>query len=104
MSQTLPLKEVRDQLSDLVSRVAYGEQKIVITKFGKPVAALVTFDDYEKIMNPAKRFTQKEWDKGFEFITKAREASKDVSCEEADKIIEREVAKVRSAKNAKSRS
>ncbi|MBU3979418.1 type II toxin-antitoxin system Phd/YefM family antitoxin, partial [Patescibacteria group bacterium] len=51
MNQTLPLKNVRAQLSDLISRVAYGNQKVVITKFGKPVAALVTFEDYEKIMN-----------------------------------------------------
>ena len=39
MSQTLPLKDVREQLSELISRVAYGDQKVVITKFGKPVAA-----------------------------------------------------------------
>lgn len=104
MSQTLPLKEVRDQLSDLVSRVAYGDQKVVITKFGKPVAALVTFGDYEKIMNPAKRFTQEEWDRGFEFIDKARAASKDVSVEEAEAAITKAVQDVRNAKNAQSRS
>lgn len=100
----MSLKNVRDQLSDLVSRVAYGDQKVVITKFGKPIAALVTFKDYEKIMNPAKRFTKKEWDKGFEFITKAQRASKDVSDKEAEEIIEKEIKAVRSAKNAKSRS
>lgn len=104
MNQTLTLKEVRDQLSDLVSRVAYGDQKVVITKFGKPIAALVTLEDFEKIMNPAKRFTKEEWDKGFEFITKAQEARKDVSDEEAEKIIKREIKAVRAAKNAKSRS
>lgn len=104
MSQTVTLKEVREQLSELVARVAYGDQKVVITKFGKPLAAIVNFDDYEKLMNPASRFTDEEWEKGFEFITKAREASKDVSDEEADKIIEREISAVRSVKNDKSRS
>ena len=43
MSQILPLKDVRDQLSDLVSRVAYGDQKVVITKFGKPVGNKLHF-------------------------------------------------------------
>lgn len=104
MSQTVTLKEVREQLSELVARVAYGDQKVVITKFGKPLAAIVNFHDYKKLMNPANRFTDKEWVKGFEFITKSREASKDVSDEEADKIIKREVSAVRSAKNDKSRS
>lgn len=104
MNQTVTLKEVRTQLSELVARVAYGDQKVVITKFGKPLVAIINYDDYEKLMNPASRFTDKEWKKGFEFITKAREASKDVSDEEAKKIIDREVSAVRSAKNATSRS
>lgn len=104
MSKIVTLKEVREQLSELVARVAYGDQKVVITKFGKPLAAIVNFDDYEKLMNPANRFINEEWEKGFEFITKAREVSKDVSDEEADKIIEREISAVRSAKNDKSRS
>lgn len=104
MSQTVTLKEVREQLSELVARVAYGDQKVVITKFGKPVVAIVNFEDYEKLMNPASRFTDKDWEKGFEFITKAREASKDVPHEEAQRIIDREISAVRSAKNATSRS
>ena len=104
MNQILPLKKVREELSDLLSRVAYGNQKVVITKFGKPLAAIVNYEDYEKLMNPASRFTDEEWEKGFEFITKAREANKDVPYEEAEKIIEREIAAVRSSKNAKSRS
>lgn len=104
MTQTLPLKVFREQLSDLVSRVAYGDQKVVITKFGKPIAAMVTLDDYEKIMNPAKRFTKEEWEKGFEFIDKARKASKNVSSKEASKIIAETVKEVRTAKNVKSRT
>lgn len=104
MSQTVTLKEVREQLSELVARVAYGDQKVVITKFGKPVVAIVNYGDYEKLMNPASLFTDKDWEKGFEFITKAREASKDVHHEKAQKIIDREISAVISTKNATSRS
>jgi prevent-host-death family protein len=105
MNQTLPLKDVQEQLTDLVSKVANGDQKIVITKFGKPVVALVTFEDYEKIMNPEKRFSKKEWKKGFEFIDKARVASKNVPTEEAETIIEGAIKKVRSTrKNVQSRT
>lgn len=104
MTQTLPLKNVRDQLSDLISRVAYGDQKVVITKFGKPVAALVTFEDYEKIINPAKRFTKEEWENGFEFIDKARKASINVSNKKAQRIIAEAIRDVRKNKNVPSSS
>lgn len=98
MSQTLPLKEVREQLSDLVSKVAYGDQKIVITKFGKPVAALVTFNDYERIVNPAKRFTQKKWNQGFALMDKARANTKKYNQEEVEQTIEQAVTEVRQSK------
>lgn len=98
MSQTLPLKEVREQLSDLVSRVAYGDQKVVITRFGKPVAALVTFEDYEKIMNPAKRFTKEEWNKGFSLMDKARANVNKYPREEVEQAIDQAVSEVRQSK------
>lgn len=98
MSQTLALKDVREQLSDLISRVAYGDQKVVITKFGKPVAALVTFEDYEKIMNPAKRFTKEEWDRGFSLMDKARASTKNYPQKEVEQAIDKAVSEVRQSK------
>lgn len=98
MSQTLPLKDVRDQLSDLVSRVAYGDQKVVITKFGKPVAALVTFEDYEKIMNPMKRYTKEEWKNGFSLMDKARVNTKKYPQEEVEQVINQAINEVRKSK------
>ena len=104
MNQTVTLKEVREQLSELVARVAYGDQKVVITKFGKPMAAIVNFNDYERLMNPSSRFTDEEWEQGFELISKMQDTPKDISDKKADKLIEREIKAVREAKNAKSRS
>lgn len=98
MNQTLPLKNVREQLSDLVSRVAYGDQKVIITKFGKPVAALVTFEDYEKIINPAKRFTKDEWDEGFAMMDKARKNTQKYSPKEVTQAIDQAVGEVRKSK------
>lgn len=99
MSQTLPLKNVREQLSDLVSKVAYGDQKVVITKFGKPVAALVTFNDYKKIMDPAKRYTKEEWDKGFSLMDKARANTKKYPQNEVKQAINQAVREVRRSKS-----
>lgn len=100
MNQTLPIKKVRNQLSDLISRVTYGNQKIVITKFGKAVAALVTYKDYEKIMNPAKRFTKSEWGKGFTLMDKARKNAKKFPQKKVEQAIKNAVGEVRQIKRA----
>lgn len=34
--------ELRDHGSDVVNRVAYGDEEIVLTRHGKPIAALVS--------------------------------------------------------------
>ena len=98
MSQTLPLKKVREELSELVARVAYGEQKVVITRFGKPVAALVTYHDYERIMNPFKRFSKEEWEKGFALMDKMRKNSRKYPPEKVEDAIEKAVKEVRQHK------
>jgi len=42
---TVTTKEARDQLSELVNRAAYGKERIILTRRGKGVAALVPLDD-----------------------------------------------------------
>ncbi len=37
---------VKRDISDLVNRVAYGGERIVLTSRGKPKAAIVSIDDY----------------------------------------------------------
>lgn len=38
-------KEARDQLAELVNRAAYGKERIILTRRGKGIAALVPLDD-----------------------------------------------------------
>ena len=40
---------VKRDISDLVNRVAYGGERIVLTSRGKPKAALVSIEDYERL-------------------------------------------------------
>ncbi|HUD44492.1 MAG TPA: type II toxin-antitoxin system Phd/YefM family antitoxin [Patescibacteria group bacterium] len=101
MNVTVTLKEVRTQLSDLIAKVAFGQKNVVITRFGKPVAAIVTYEEYEKMMNPRKRFaTQEDWDKGFRLMDKMRENTKKYSPKEVQEIIDEAVKEVRSKKRA----
>jgi prevent-host-death family protein len=37
--------QARDELADLVSRVAYGHERIILTRHSKPVACLVSPED-----------------------------------------------------------
>jgi antitoxin YefM len=45
--KTLPLAEVKARLSSLVDRVAKTDEEILITRNGRPVAVLVSPDEYE---------------------------------------------------------
>ncbi len=49
-------------------------------------------------MNPAKRYTKEEWDKGFTLIDKARANTKKHSQEEVGKAIDQTVSEVRQSK------
>lgn len=96
--------EFRTKLSEFIGRVVYGRDRIVIKKYNREAAILLSIEEYERLIDPTKRFTKEEWKKGFEFIDKARMASKDVPIEEAEALIEKAIKEVRNAKNAKSRS
>ena len=45
--KTLPLAEAKAQLSRLVDRVATTDEEVLITRNGRPVAILVSPDEYE---------------------------------------------------------
>jgi len=40
---------VKRDISDLVNRVAYGRERIVLTSRGKPKAAIVSIEDYQHL-------------------------------------------------------
>lgn len=41
MDIEIPVTEARAQLSELVNRVGYGKERIILTRHGKPLVALV---------------------------------------------------------------
>jgi prevent-host-death family protein len=50
MSDThVSIGRVKRDISDLVNRVSYGGERIVLTSRGKPKAALVSIKDYERL-------------------------------------------------------
>jgi prevent-host-death family protein len=58
MTQRVSVAQAKAQLSALMAPAAYGGQHIIIERRGKPLAALVSIDDLERLENgqtkPAK--------------------------------------------------
>jgi prevent-host-death family protein len=54
---TISIGQVKRDISELVNRVAYGGERIVLTSRGKPKAVLVSVEDYERL----RRIGQKEY-------------------------------------------
>ena len=44
---TVTSEEVRDQLGEIINRVAYGRERMIVTRRGKKLAALVPMEDLE---------------------------------------------------------
>lgn len=49
MSRVLPLSEVKAKLSEIVDQVITTQERVTVTRNGRPVAVLVSFDDLEAI-------------------------------------------------------
>lgn len=49
MTSEIPVTQARDELADLINRVAYGHERIVLTRHSRPVACLVPADDLERL-------------------------------------------------------
>lgn len=45
MSTTVAMRQARENLADLVNRVAYGHERISLSRQNKPVAVLVSLED-----------------------------------------------------------
>jgi len=49
MSDQLPLADVKNRLSEVVDRVEREHGRVVITKYGRPAAVVVSIEDLESL-------------------------------------------------------
>lgn len=49
MTTEIPVTRARDELAELINRVAYGHERIILTRHSKPVAVLVPPVDLERL-------------------------------------------------------
>ena len=53
--ERIPTSRGREELSDLVNRVAYAQEQIVFTRHGKDIAVLISMDDFERLRGAARK-------------------------------------------------
>jgi prevent-host-death family protein len=53
--------QVKRDISELVNRVAFGGERIILTSRGKPKAALVSVQDYEALEKMTAEVRQTRW-------------------------------------------
>ena len=53
--------EVKRDISDLVNRVAYRHERIILTSRGKPKAVLVSVEDYTRLLEQERQTQRTQW-------------------------------------------
>ncbi len=54
MAKTVPVKELRAELADLLDEVADRREHVIVTRRGRPAAAIVPIDEYEGLEETAE--------------------------------------------------
>ncbi|MCI3245090.1 MULTISPECIES: type II toxin-antitoxin system Phd/YefM family antitoxin [Streptomyces] len=49
MAYEIPVTQARAELADLINRVVYGSERVVVTRHGKPLVALVSAADLQRL-------------------------------------------------------
>ncbi|WP_329015189.1 type II toxin-antitoxin system Phd/YefM family antitoxin [Streptomyces sp. NBC_00690] len=52
MAYEIPVTQARAELAELINRVVYGGERVVVTRHGKPLVALVSAADLERLEHP----------------------------------------------------
>lgn len=101
-ANTVSIDELRSNLADIVNRVTYAKDRIVVKKYNREAAVLISVDEYEKLLDPRKRFSSKEdWDKLFKLTDNVRNRMSIKDQKKLEKIINEEVKAVRAQKQQK---
>ena len=80
MDAAVSIGEVKRDISELVNRVAYGGERIVLTSRGKPKAVLVSIGDYGRLQARDQGEARQQWD---DWLRKAEALSQRILRERA---------------------
>ncbi|OGG02954.1 hypothetical protein A2W14_02160 [Candidatus Gottesmanbacteria bacterium RBG_16_37_8] len=99
MKAIVTLDEFRKNLSDIVARVMYGDQTVLVQKHNKSGVIVISEKEYENLRDPRKRFASyADWDKFFIFTDSIRNRISLKDQKELEKNIDEEIKEVRDQK------
>ncbi len=80
----VPTAEARRQLAELVNRVAFGKERVVLTRHGKAVAALVPIEDVSLLERLRDRRRRRAVERALRDADEGRAVAWDALREELD--------------------
>lgn len=99
MKATVSLDEFRKNLSDIVGKVMYGNQTIIVQKHNRTGVVVISEKEYESLRDPRKRFTsQEDWNKLFVLTDKVRDKMSVKEQEALERVVNEEVKALRHEK------
>lgn len=101
-TNTVSIDELRSNLADIVNRVTYANDKVMVKKYNREAVILISVDEYEKLVDPTKRLSESEWQESFKRLDEVRVKMPKADPEELEREIGRAVKEVRAEKRAKS--
>ncbi len=104
MTTSVTAQNARNNFAEMLNTAVYGRTNIVITRFNKPQAVLLDYQEYERLINPRLRFSDEEWEKGFKVIDRIRAKTKRITSQKAESLIDKTVEEVRSIKRVSGRN
>jgi len=87
LAKTMSAREARANFSDLLGLVYYTKEPVIVEKKGKPVAVVISTEDYERL--------QKEQERAWAVVDTARERNADKDPEEVLRDVTADVEAVR---------
>lgn len=99
-TNTVSIDELRSNLADIVNRVTYAKDRIVVKKYNRDAAIIISLDEYEKLMDPTKRLSDVEWKERVKKLDKIRAEIPKFDPQEMEKAIDEVVREVRAKKKA----
>ena len=91
MPKRLAVKDARANFSDVLSQVYYGQEPVIVERKGKPVAVLISPEQWE-------RYQQQTTERLFEAIDRLQERNRDADPAEVERDVTEAVEEVRRAR------
>lgn len=101
VNSSVSVDELRSNLAELIGRVMYGSSRVMIKKYNRDAAVLLSVDDYEKLLDPTKRLSKNQWDEAVEKLEAIRANIPEVSPVVIEEEIKQAVKNVRGKKTKK---